>query len=277
MIKIALDSCSNITIKEAEAMGVTLIPLNITFGTETYLDEIEIGKKEFYERLVKTKELPKTSQPSPEYFIDLFQSAKESGDEVLYISLSAKLSGTYAAAEQAKKHVGYDKICLYDSETVGECILFLANEALKYRADESMEKIVARLDALKKKIDVYAVIDTLEYLHRGGRLSRSVALIGALLNIKPIGTMRNGVVTIVGRQRGAHRACNFIKETVEKEGIDRNYPVYYGYSLSDENCRLLISKLSETPEEDAARAKNLSPVIGAHIGPNCAYVMFVRK
>lgn len=277
MLKIATDSCSNITIEEAKTLGITLIPLTITFDKESYLDEVEIGKQAFYERLVTERKLPKTSQPSPEFFETLFSEAKESGDDVLFISLSAKLSGTYETALQAKKYVGYDRIWVYDSAQVGECIKFLVLEALKYKDTLSVEKIIEKLDELNKNIRVYAVIDTLEYLHRGGRLSRSVALIGALLNIKPIGTMKDGAVTIVAKQRGVPKACNFIRDIVEQDGIDGNYPVFYGYALDNANCRQLIEKISEHPEKDIAEAKNLSPVIGTHIGPNCAYIMYIKK
>lgn len=276
MLKIAADSCSNITIAEAKELGIELIPLTINFDDESYLDEVEMSKKEFYERLVASKTMPKTSQPCPSFFEDLFTRAKESGDEVLFISLSFKLSGTYQTAVQAKERVGYGGVYVYDSEQVGECAAFLVLEALKYK-DLPAREVIAKLDELKKRVRVYAVIDTLEYLHRGGRLSRSVAIIGSLLNIKPVGTMKDGMVNIVSRQRGVLKACNFIRDLVEEDGVDPAYPVYYGYSLDNANCRTLVSKISQTPEDDLARAKNLSPVIGAHIGPNCAYIMYVKK
>ncbi|PWM74489.1 MAG: hypothetical protein DBX59_03630 [Bacillota bacterium] len=276
MLKIATDSCSNISMAEAKELGVELIPLTIVFGTDSYLDEVEMSKEDFYNRLVTEKKLPKTSQPSPEYFENLFSEAKKNGDEVLLITLSSRLSGTYETAVQAKNYVGYDKVCVYDSALVGECMKFLLLEAIKYK-DLPLAAVVEKLDELKKRVSVYAVVDTLEYLHRGGRLSRSVAIIGALLNIKPIATMRDGVVTVVGKQRGVPKACTFIKELVEGEGIDENYPVYYGYALDNANCKLLVNKISPQPETDIANAKNLSPVIGAHIGPNCAYIMYVKK
>ena len=276
MLKIAADSCSNITIAEAKELGIELIPLTINFDDESYLDEVEMSKKEFYERLVASRTMPKTSQPCPSFFEDLFTRAKESGDEVLFISLSSKLSGTYQTAVQAKERVGYGGVYVYDSEQVGECVAFLVLEALKYK-DLPAKEVIAKLDELKKRVRVYAVIDTLEYLHRGGRLSRSVAIIGSLLNIKPVGTMKDGMVNIVSRQRGVLKACNFIRDLVEEDGFDPAYPVYYGYSLDNANCCTLVSKISKTPEDDLARAKNLSPVIGAHIGPNCAYIMYVKR
>ena len=276
MLKIATDSCSNLSAAEAKALGVELIPLTIVFGTESYLDEIEMSKEEFYRRLVAEKTMPKTSQPSPEYFENLFSAAKETGDEVLLITLSSRLSGTYETAIQAKKRIGYEKVCVYDSEYVGECIRYLVDEALRH-SRLPLGEVVKKLDAMKKRIGVYAVVDTLEYLHKGGRLSRSVALIGSLLHIKPVATMKDGAVAVVGRARGVPKACSLIRELVEKDGIDENYPVYYGYALANDNCRLLVSKLSADPERDLARAKNLSPVIGTHIGPNCAYIMYIKK
>ena len=276
MLKIATDSCSNFTIAEARELGIELIPLTIVFGTESYLDEVEISKEEFYRRLVSEKKLPKTSQPSPQYFDDLFTKARKNNDDVLLVTLSARLSGTYETAVQAKKRIGYDRVCVYDSELVGECMKYLVSEAIRYR-ESPLAEIKEKLDELKKRIRVYAVIDTLEYLHRGGRLSRSVAMIGALLNIKPVATMKDGAVSVVGRQRGVMKACAYIRDLVNEDGIDENYPVFYGYALDNTSCRMLIGKISAHPELDAERAKNLSPVIGCHIGPNCAYIMYVKK
>lgn len=277
MIRIATDSCSNISFEEAESLGITVLPQTINFGEESYLDGIEISRQGFYERLVKTKKLPTTSMPSPAVFEKLFTEVKNSDDELILITISSGLSGTYQCAEMVKRDVGCDRVHVIDSLHLVEGIKILALEAVKLRDTLSCKEIVEKLEELKKRLKVYAILDTLEYLHRGGRLSRSVALIGALLNIKPVAGMADGNVTIIGKQRGIHKAVNFVKEMTETDVIDYDYPVFFGYSYDKANCKILTEKIAKNPEEALENAANLAPIVGTHIGPNAAYLVYVSK
>jgi len=274
MIRIATDSCANISFEEADKLGITVLPQTINFGEESYLDGIEISRQGFYERLLKTKKLPTTSQPSPATFENLYNEVKNAGDELILITISSKLSGTYQCAEMVRNDVGYDGIHVIDSMHLVEGEKILALEAVKHRDTLTAKEIVNKIEDLKRRLKVYAILDTLEYLHRGGRLSRSVALIGALLNIKPIANVIEGNVNVAGKQRGTHRAINFVAEQTELDGIDYDYPVFFGYSYDKANCKLLTEKLAKDPASALDKAENLAPIVGTHIGPNAAYMVF---
>lgn len=278
MIRFVVDSSADYLTEELKERNIELVPIRVTIGETTYLDGIDLNKNEFYEILGKTGEFPKTAQPSPQDFVDLFEDAKEKGDSVIYVSLSSALSGTFQAANLAKDMAEYDNIYLIDSLTATHMIRILVEEGRKMAANgATVEEIVDALENLKSRVKVIAAIDTLEYLSRGGRISKAAASIGELANLKPIVTVTTeGKVTVTGKAIGKVKAIASIKKLVTKDTIDFNYPVYSLYSYGTENCIKLEEKYALDGVKPDERVQ-IGATIGAHIGPGAFGLIYVEK
>lgn len=277
MLRIITDSSSNITPREAEALGVEVIPLIVTFGSREFRDGVDIDAERFYEMLASEKEYPRTSQINVDTFEEIFLAAKANNDTLLIILISSSLSGTYGAAVKAKENVGYDGVYVYDSLATTVMLKTLVMEAVK-NCDRSAEEIVGKLDKLRARCELYAIVDTLEYLHKGGRLKRSAAMLGTLFNVKPIvAVAKSGTVDLVGKTVGTRSAIKNIAKKVCENDIDGNYPVYYVYSGEKEKCVKLIDAITPHGDGFADDATVICPVIGAHVGPGAAGICFVRK
>lgn len=277
-IKIITDSSSNFTLPEAKEIGVEIIPLNITFGYKTYKDGSELSAEEFYDKLLSSETLPKTSQPSPEDFVTIFEEAKTNNEEIIAILISSKLSGTIQSANIAKEIVGYEKIHIVDSgsTTIGQGIL--VEEAAKLRKKGlSVEEIIIKISMLKRKIRLFAAVDTLEYLQKGGRLSKTSAAIGGILNVKPILHLEDGKLSAIGKGYGTTRTIAAISKLIEGSQIDFNYPVYFGYNGSKEMMEKLISSTQKKNEIPNPKFKLISGVIGVHTGPGACAISYVSK
>lgn len=277
-IKIITDSSSNFTLPEAKEIGVEIIPLNITFGDKIYKDGSELSAEEFYDKLLSSETLPKTSQPSPEDFVTIFEEAKTNNEEIIAILISSKLSGTIQSANIAKEIVGYEKIHILDSgsTTIGQGIL--VEEAAKLRKKGlSVEEIIIKISMLKRKIRLFAAVDTLEYLQKGGRLSKTSAAIGGLLNVKPILHLEDGKLSAIGKGYGTTRTIAAISKLIEGSQIDFNYPVYFGYNGSKEMMEKLISSIQKKNEIPNPKFKLISGVIGVHTGPGACAISYVSK
>lgn len=277
MLKIVTDSAANLTAEEAKDMGIDVLPFPVIFGDKTYLDGKDLSVDEFYGKLVSDPSHPHTSQLNVAEFEELFSSVSPD-EELLIILLSSALSGTVNSAKLAKENLGLENIYIYDSlgATVMEKMLVLA--AYKNR-DKSAKEVIALLDDLRSRMELYAIVDTLDYLYKGGRLKKSTATIGKLLRIKPIVTVsHDGKVELCGKAVGSALAIKNVAKRVETAGADPEYPVMYLYSADDALCRRMIKAVTpETFDNDIARASNLCPVIGVHIGPGAAGVCFIRK
>lgn len=230
-VKFIIDSASDILPGEAEKLGVVHLPLKVIFGEEEFEDSIDLTHEEFYEKLIECDIFPKTSQIPPADFEDAYEKIVSQGDEVVVITLTGKLSGTYQSAMIAQED--YEgKVFVVDSETVamGERILLyrgleLAKEGL------SASEIAEKLNEEKKKIRLMALLDTLEYLKKGGRISSAVAFAGGLLSIKPVVAVVDGLVELVGKARGSKQGNNLLREMIAKSnGIDFEKPLMLGYS-----------------------------------------------
>lgn len=277
MIKIYTDTSANITPEEAESMGVTLIPLSIIFGDKEYKDGFEITAERFYQELERSDTLPRSSQINTSVFEDIFHGAKERGETILVILISSALSGTYSAALTAKENIGYANVYVYDSLCVTVMQKLLVTQALK-NADKPPEEVITILDGLRDRLELHAIVDTLDYLHRGGRLKKSTAIVGKLLHIKPLITIsKNGTVELYGKTIGSRLAYKTLKKNADADSIDYDYPVYYVYSKISDKCKCLIAEIHPDKPEYLGGAVNLCPVIGVHIGPNAAGVCFIRK
>ena len=276
MIKILVDSASDCALDQEYIHGV--VPVTITIGNREYTDGIDLNSNLFYELLTSTKEFPKTAQPTPQAFLDYFAQAKEKGDEVIYFSLSSALSGTYQSAVLGKNMVEYEKIYLVDSLTATHAISILARHAAKLAAEGlSAEEIVRRCNALKSKIKLLAGVDTLEYLYRGGRLSRTSAAIGELANIKPIITVtQEGTVSAIGKSLGRAGAMQFILRQLKSTTLDPEFPLCSLYTYGTENCEQLENTLTAKGYMVSDRLQ-VGASIGAHVGPEVYGILFVTK
>lgn len=278
MIRILVDTAADYNKEEFETNGVEKVSMKIIVGDKTYNDAVDLGKDQFYELLTQNEEFPKTSQPSPQDFLEIFEDVKEKGDEIICINLSSALSGTCQSAMLAKQMVDYDKIYLVDSLSASVGIKILAETAKKMiKENKPAQEIAAELDELKKRVKIFAGVDTLEYLYKGGRLSKAAAAIGETVNIKPIITVtEEGTVGIAKKCIGKKQAVMNVKKLIKDKGIDTNYPVYSVYTYGTENLDLLEEKLSAEDINITERCQ-IGASIGAHVGPGAFGLIYVTK
>lgn len=280
-IRIICDSASDITREMAAKLDVTVLPLKTIFGEQEYLDGVNMSHREFFEKLVETDELPTTSQIAPYDYEAVFKEAVEAGDTVVCITLSSKLSGCHQSAHIAAEDYA-DQVFIVDSENVCAGEQLLVELAVRLRAEgKKAQEIAEILNEEKKNVRLFALLDTLEYLKKGGRISSAVALAGALLSIKPIIGLQNGEVTMLGKARGSKNASNMLTSLVEKEGgINMDKPFRLVYSgLSDEllqkymvdSARLYEGKVEELP------VCTIGSTIGTHAGPGAVGIAFFVK
>ena len=225
MIQIIIDSSSDYTMEEIKEKNLTLVPLTVTIDGTSYIDGINLERDEFYERLKTCQEIPKTSQPSPEAFLKVFENAKANNDDVICILLSSALSGTCQSAHLAKNMADYDRIHIIDSLSVASGLKLMADYALDLIADGcSVEEIVNKVEHMKSRVRIFAALDTLEYLYKGGRLSKSSAAIGTLARLKPIITINEeGKIEVVGKAIGKQKAISGLLSQLEKYAPDEHF------------------------------------------------------
>lgn len=277
MIRIIVDSSADLTTEELKEKNIELLPLNVLLDGKTYQDGINLERNQFYELLTSCDDFPKTSQPSPEAFISLFEDAKEKGDELILILLSSSLSGTYQTAFMAKNMVEYDNIHIIDSLTATHMIHIMADYADKLRKEGlSAVEIVEKVEAIKLKVKVLAAVDTMEYLYRGGRVNKATAAIGELAKIKPIITVNEeGKVIVTGKCLGKNKALRFIIDNLKNKDLHPEFPLYSVYTYGTENCE----KLEEKMEKEGFTIKDryqVGSTIGAHVGPGVFGIFFVE-
>ena len=260
---------------------LTVIPLGITFGATTYADGVDLTNDRFYEMLIESDELPKTSQATPYAYQQVFEQVRAAGEEAVVITLSSALSGTYQSAVTAA--ADYSEVHLVDSKnvTIGQSLLVLY--ALRL-VDEGLgaAEIAEKVEAVVGRVCLLALLDTLEYLKRGGRIPKSVGAIGELLSIKPVVGVEDGEVVMLGKARGSKNGRNQLHQQVEKHGIDFTMPVLLGYTgLSqkllkkylDDNRAIWEGKVAE---EDLP-ITSVGATIGTHVGPGAIALAFFAK
>lgn len=277
-IKIITDSSSDLKIEEAQKLGVELVPLTLSFDDKAYKDGVDIDKDMFYNLLINEKKYPKTSQPSPEEFVYLFKEAKKNGETVLVLPIAKALSGTYNSATIAKQIVEYEDIHIIDTCTTIAGLQLMVLEAIKNSANMTIEQLVNHLNEFKKRIVVYACINTLEYLSKGGRLSGMEAKIGDLLSLKPVITFKeDGAISIISKSIGKIRANSSLLKLIKTTPIDSSYPIYYYYSNKVDNLQQFKDKLKKEHCFLEGTDVNLSPVVGCHIGDNAYGIVYVKE
>ena len=280
-VKILIDSASDITQEEANKLGINVIPLQVRFDEEEYLDGINLSPKEFYDKLIEQDTLPKTSQVTPFRYQEEFERLTKNGDSLIVITLSSKLSNTYNSAVLASYDF-MDKVYVVDSlnATAGERVLALYAKRLIDKGLD-VKDIVEKLNSVKSKIKLLAIVDTLEYLKKGGRISKATAFAGELFNIKPVISLIDGEVKLVGKARGSRKANNLLHELIEKSGgIDFSMPYTTLYSgLSDAMLKKYIEDEKELWEGNTKDVpiQTVGSTIGTHVGPGAIGVVFFAK
>ena len=278
MIKFLVDSASDYSCEEAKACSLEFVPLKVKIDNIEYQSGVNLSSDQFYELLVKTNEFPKTSQPSPQQFVEAFEKAKENHDELICVLLSSGLSGTYQSATLAKEIVDYDGIYLVDSLAATHMIRMSVEYGQKLvKQGLSAEQITEELNSFKNRVRVYATLDTLEYLCMGGRLSRMQATIGEIASIKPVVSVNEeGAVYVKAKNLGINKSISYLVNLYKNSSIDENFPIYSLYTYGQDNVEKLEKKFNDQGLRFDVR-KQVGSTIGAHVGPNAFGFMFVEK
>lgn len=275
-VNIIVDSTADITEDVKERL--TVVPLTLRFGDEEYIEGVTIQKKEFYQKLIESDVLPKTSQAVPADFSDIFEKIAAAGESAVVITLSSKLSGTWQSAMIAAREYE-ESIYVVDSRNVAIGTAILAKLALRL-VDEGMgaREIAERLEKEREKICLIAMLDTLEYLKKGGRISAAAAFAGGVLSIKPVVCIRDGEIVILGKARGSKQGNNLLVSEIRKTGgIDFTKPILLGYTgLDDTLLQKYIEDSKALWEEGISSLETtmIGSVIGTHAGPGAVAVAF---
>lgn len=276
--RIIVDSTADLMPEYKERVHV--VPLTVHFGEEEFIDGVTIDHKTFYEKLIESDVLPTTSQATPDAFMKEFQRAKEAGEAAVVITLASKLSGTYQSAMIAAEE--YDNIYIVDSASVAMGSGILVELAFRLlEAGMDAEEIAKKLEEEKNKIVVVALVDTLAYLKKGGRISKTVAFTGDILNIKPVLSIADGEIHMLGKARGSKMGNNLLVQEINKAGgINFSKPVLLGYSgISD---ALLLKYIQDSRHIwegnlESVRYTTVGSVIGTHAGPGAVAVAFFKN
>lgn len=279
MIKIIVDSTADL--RPETAARVDVVPLSVFFGDQAYVSGVTITPRQFYEMLVESDVLPTTSQPAPYLFEEAYEKAVSEGYEVICLTCSGKLSGTHQSANIAAAAFA-DKVHVLDSGTIAIGLGILVEYALEL-VDRGLtaEEILRELMQKRERIRILALVDTLEYLKKGGRISSAVALAGGLLNIKPVISVNGGEIRLLGKARGSRQGNNLLVQEIGKAGgVDFTGPVMLGYTgLSD---ALLQKYIQDSAALWEGHLENLpvsivSSVVGTHVGPGAVAVAFFAE
>ncbi len=278
-VKIVGATSSGITPEVAHQLDLTIVPLRVNFGTETLRDSVDISPEAFLDRLATSKQFPTTSQPPAGDFLSVYQQLRAAGHDVLCVLLSNKLSGTVMSANTAKEQLQDEHIYVYDTlnVAVGESIL-VTEAARMAQAGQSVAEITQRLQSMRDKVRLYFVVDTLEYLAKGGRVGNAQAFIGTVLQMKPILKVENGLVEGAERIRTTSKAHTRLRHIVA-EGIrgKSNVQVAVMYTTIKDKAQKLADEIRAEYHLSHVPVFTISPAVSAHTGPRALGVAFYAE
>ncbi len=277
-VKIMIDSASDLTEKQALEAGMLFMPIYVQFGSDEYLDGVNMNASKFYDMLEQCEDLPTTSLINEYVWSEAFEKELADGSELIVITISSKLSGTYRAAESAARKYG-ERVRVIDSlnATFAEALLGLYAVELR-DAGRSFGEIADLLEEKKKLLRVYAVIDTLKYLKKGGRISAAAAMIGTALSIKPIIAVIDGEVKVISKAMGSRKALQQLSEFIRKDGADTTMPLSYIYSGNDRtNIERYVEYSKDLVEGVEVGINCLGCTIGTHIGAGAVGLVYFKK
>jgi DegV family protein with EDD domain len=279
MIRIIADTTSTIAPAEAKRLGIYYLPQIIVFGDKSYRDDNEMTSKEFLARLAASPTLPKTAAPPPALYTPIYEEITQNKDTAIVICPSAKVSGTLRSATVAAQDFPDTDIRIIDTETVGPALGTLVMKALNWaKSGENADTIVERVTALSKKVKIYVYVDTLEYLHKGGRIGTAQALVGSLLQVKPILLFKDGQINQFETQRTKKKALARIVELIQNEcpkGPDSDLAILEAAAMAD--ALELKEKFSKIISYSNITISDLPPAIIVHAGPGVLAASFFQK
>ena len=273
MRRIIVDSGSSIKIEEKDMYRVDILPIQLMMGEDSFLDGVNLSMEEFYERLKDSKQFPKTSLPSLEKAQELVDFYTKQGDEVLIITISSGISGTYQAMKMLFDE--YENVEVFDSKLAVGGVRFLVEEAKRYE-QESMEVVIKKLNELVPRIVIAAIPETLDYLLAGGRLSKSSWMVGKLLSIIPIISFINGRVEVLTKKRGIKQGKRTLVEMIQDDQADKSYGIVAAYTYNKKNVQEVVQMLSKEYKESISVYDDLCSSIACHWGPNAFGLIYVK-
>jgi len=279
-IKLITDSTADIPKEYVESLGITVAPLSVQFGEESFKDDgVELTSEDFFKRLKDSKNLPTTSQVSPGEFVKLYDGFLEDYDHIISVHISSKLSGTYNAAHQAKEILSTDKIQVIDSKLVSFALGFaVIHGAVMIQEGQDVQAVADFFKMAHERMESILIFDTLEYLLKGGRLSKTEAILGGLINIKPILTIVDGELKAIDKVRGRKKAIKYALSRIEGD-LERIDPMAVGLYESDDSEMLgeIKEALKTGYSFDKMYESKIGIVVGTHAGPGCAAVSYFKK
>ncbi len=275
-VQIITDSAADFDLAVAARRRISIVPMTVQFGSAAFIDGKSITSDVFYQLLAQGKGTPTTSQPSPDAFLRVFEAVRAAGDQAVVVTISGALSGTLQSAMIAKELCEYQPIHIVDSRTATAGMQLLVNHACKLR-DSGLDAsgIAAQLEWLRDRVRIFAVIDTLEYLRRGGRLSAVQAGLGAVTKLKPTVTLRDGSIAVVGKSFGMAAGVKNLLKHIEAHPIDDDFPSYFLYTSDRSREELLLPGLNPKPRR--LHACGLGPTLGTHIGPGALGLAYIEQ
>ena len=280
MIQILTDSSTDFEPCELKEKNILCVPLRVIFDDREYKENIDISKDEFYKTLKNSPSLPKTSQPSPEDFLKIFEKAKSDNDEIVGIFLSSKLSGTYQCAQLAKNMADFENAHIIDGLSATGGTRILVEYALNLRnSGFGGKEISEKIEQIKHKITIVASLDTPENLKKGGRISETAAALGTAVHIKPIIKIAgNGKIALPSKVIGLKRTIRYIIRQLMFCGMNTDFPIYVLYADDKSNAVMLANALKEADVDISPKnIFNIGAVIGTHTGPGAFGIAFVSK
>lgn len=277
-VRIVTDSTCGLSPEDQVRLDIQVIPLTVRFGTVSYTDGVDITSEQFYEKLAHCKALPMTSQAPPGMFMDIFRKHLDSGDEVVGIFLSGEISGTYNSARIAKETLASDRLFVIDSRSVSMSLALLVHEAAKCRdIGFSAAQISEHIISLTKKIRFLTVLDTLVYVRKGGRVSATTAIVGEALGMKPIVSLIDGAVHVVGKARGMPAALKSVLQNVLADLPDLRYGVAFAHACAPELIDKAVECLKEPLQLVDWLTCGISSVIGTYAGKGAVGFAYIAK
>ena len=278
MLRIVTDSTSDISQEEAKQLNIDVIPLSVAFGDESFIDGITITNEEFYKKLTTGDVLPKTSQPSPATFEEVYKKYIDEGDEIISLHISSELSGTAQAAKIAAEEVAPDKITVIDSLNVTGALNVLVRVAIMHCNEGlSREEVVSKINDYIPRLKLYVIVNTLEYLKKGGRIKPSAATVGDVLSLRPVLTVRKGFVEVEAKVIGEKATIKWLTKQPTVVVPEPGLPIIVGHSGVPENAEKLISRLKEGGIDNISGTICLGSVVGTYAGPGSLGLFYIAQ
>ena len=280
MVRIITDSAADFEPFELEKWNIACIPLKVMLGDTEYEENLNLSKDQFFSLLASTGDTPKTSQPSPDHLMDLFAEAKQAGDEAVYITISSAISGTYQTAVMTCEDAESEDCYVFDSRNATGGQRLLVEYAVRLRdAGKSAKEILEALEVVRDKVVLFACIDTLEYLYRGGRISQTVYKLGTMAQVKPIiRVSEEGSIEVPAKAIGMRKGMDQLVKKLEAQKPSTDHKIYVMYTAERTIGQTLAQKVSalgyEIPEEQIVQ---VGAAIGSHIGPNACGIVYVAE